>query len=216
MDNRGGRRGRAGRNRIPPPGVTHSDAPEMESETSITVAGREFPRDLVSTPDQMPLHPLPEEAQERQRQLMAAIYGAAKFGKSWVGKGPEGAGIDWTKALLPQLSPNQQMVAALAVRGLSGRAISRQLNMSEATIQSWCHSVWWPLAVKECIQEVVQQPLNALEGLVPAALGIYADGLAQGDTHLAENVLDRLWGKPVARIQSEEVKDLVIRFEDMA
>ena len=188
----------------------------MEPGASIVASGRSFPVRLVETPDQMPLQPLPEEAQERQRQLMAAIYGAAKFGKSWQGRGPEGAGIDWTKALLPQLSPNQQMVAALAVRGLSGRAISRQLNMSEATIQAWCHSVWWPLAVKECIQEVVQQPLNALEGLVPAALGIYADKLAEGDAHVAENVLDRLWGKPVARIQSEEVKDLVIRFEDMS
>lgn len=205
---------RAGRNRVPP---DVGDAAEIEAPTgaAVTVAGRAFPLNLVEDGALPPDRPLPEDAAERQRHLMAAIYGAAKFGRSWAGQGVEGKGLDWDRPLLPQLSPNQQLAAAMAVRGISGRAISRQLNMAEATIQAWCHSVWWGLAVKEAIAEVVQQPLSALEALAPAALGIYADKLAQGDGHTAENVLDRLWGKPVARIQSEEVKDLIIHFEDM-
>ena len=147
---------------------------------------------------------------------MSAIYCAAKFGGSWRGRGPAGQGIDWEKPVLPQLAPNQQLAAAIAVRGVSQRAMASHLSMSEQTILNWHHSVWWPMAVKEAIQEIVQQPLSALEAMVPAALGVYADKLADGDGRTAEDVLSRIWGKPVARIQSEEVKDLVIRFEDMA
>lgn len=213
--NRGGRRTRAGR-RGP---RKYDTAPPAEG--AVTVAGREFPAQLVATSteqaaqDSAPASPQGERTpEERHADLLKAIY-RARIPTTERGVGQSGVGLDWSLPLLPQLSAVQQVAAAMAARGYRWGMIQEVTGLSASAVYEWRRAVWWPLALKEAIEELITSPTSALASMVPQALQTYENLLKADDRAVAENVLDRVWGKPVVRQQIEEVHDITVTFEDL-
>ena len=214
MDNRGGRRRGAGRHE------SASSCPDTLAVATLQVAGRDFPQSIVRQSQEdaalasMPTVPVDEEAEDRHAELLRAIF-RSRVGPIERGVGQAGLGLDWAKPLLPQLSAAQQVAVALAVRGHKRGMISRVAQINSATLYEWVKAVWWPLALKEGIEELMVSPQHTLQSLVPSALQTYENLLKGDDRQVAQDVLDRVWGKPVVRVQTEETKDLNIHFVDM-
>ena len=213
MDNRGGRRRGAGR---------HESivGPDASAVATLRVAGRDFPLSVVhrseadSARASMPAVPVEEEAEDRHAELLRAIF-RQRVGQIEVGIGQAGLGLDWTRPVLPQLSAAQQVAVAMSVRGHKRRMIAKVAQINSATLYEWVKAVWWPLALKEGIEELMVSPQHTLQSLVPSALQTYENLLKEDDRQVAQDVLDRVWGKPVVRVQAEETHDLNIHFVDM-
>src|SRR3990167_6799168 len=214
MDNRGGRRRGAGRHESAVVG------PDASAVATLRVAGRDFPLSVVhrseadSARASMPAVPVEEEAEDRHAELLRAIF-RQRVGQIEVGIGQAGLGLDWTRPVLPQLSAAQQVAVAMSVRGHKRRMIAKVAQINSATLYEWVKAVWWPLALKEGIEELMVSPQHTLQSLVPSALQTYENLLKEDDRQVAQDVLDRVWGKPVVRVQTEETHDLNIHFVDM-
>jgi hypothetical protein len=88
----------------------------------------------------------------------------------------------------------------LCVRAL-GKSIRQAAEMagfSPTTGRRRERAAWWPeaLAAMRAALDGVDQPEEPIEELLPQALEVYRDRLAEGDIRAAQDVINRALGKP--------------------
>ena len=120
------------------------------------------------------------------------------------------------------LSTKQKLAAlALARTYKSNVAICRELHVGHTTLMQWKKDPLFLQLVTEAQNRLANEPMFAIQPLVPRALGRYEEALNTKDkdnlgiaVRVAQDVLDRAYGKPVIRQQVAEMKEVHIHIHD--
>lgn len=102
-------------------------------------------------------------------------------------------------------------VAGLIALGLPIAEISRRVHRSRPTVRQ----------IRDTRQDLVMNavrqltnPSDTFAPMLPAAASSYHRALQSGDARVAQDVFDRLYGKPLQREQRTERRDVVVTFVD--
>lgn len=116
----------------------------------------------------------------------------------------------------PALKAKQQLYVLNMARGVTNAEACRRLGISERTGQRWQRAGWCQFGVEQEIERLRHDIIAALKPLFPKALATYEKHLDAGNYQAAEDVLNRIWGKPTQRIETYAVTDIHITFSPPA
>ena len=134
--------------------------------------------------------------------------------------------VPFIAGYIAQLPPREQSVIRFRAQGRSQAWIAEKLTMDERTVCAVEHRN--PEAIDEAVRDLVD-PQAIFNPMVPKAaevydslvdLGLNEEGVlktnADWQTRLraAENIMDRKYGRPVIRQQTEVRERITIVFED--
>ena len=120
--------------------------------------------------------------------------------------------------------PEQETAALMVAKGFSFAEVCRRLEINPSTLQEWRKKDFWPLALEKAKHELAGDPNVALRPLTPRAVGVYdktIEGYLDGDTEpglavsVSRDIMDRVWGKPLIRTQSQSRKDIRILIQEI-
>lgn len=100
-------------------------------------------------------------------------------------------------SILATLRPKQRIAIEYAARGYSDSQIAELTKIQRSSIYRWRHKPWYSAAVGEAIAALTGDPRDTFRPMLPDAQRVYRDRLQGNDRHLAQDVMDRLFGKPI-------------------
>lgn len=119
------------------------------------------------------------------------------------------------KPVLDQVKPMHLSAVRLRCMGYGAAAIGKFLGVSASTVSAWDGLNWWRPAVQEMVEHLLPRPVETFADMMPAALERLRrdmEGEGAGGTAAAINVIDRLYGKPITRLQSQNQTNIAISF----
>ena len=119
-------------------------------------------------------------------------------------------------SILPRLSPKKRSFVMLLARGKSIGEIVSNLKMSIVTSQRWRKQRWYYEALNEELERLRSSVLETFKPMLPDALATYQDALTNKDTTVARDVLDRVYGKPLAHELSNLNTNITIVLTDIS
>jgi hypothetical protein len=138
-----------------------------------------------------------------------------KPGGKLMGSDPRGGGaVIEHQSALAELDPDVQSTIRWAARGIPKKEIAQRLSCNPATVARRLQA--YPEAVSEAVRELVD-PNDVLRPMLPQALTAIREILespedASTRLRAAQDLLDRLYGRPVVRQQTEMLADIHIQF----
>ncbi len=116
---------------------------------------------------------------------------------------------------LGSLPPPQRRFVELLARGKKQIDIANELQINPATASQWHHLPAIQEAYREAVAMLRADCIAAMSPLLPKALDTYDHQLDAHNPTVAGDVLDRVYGKPVQRLQSAGVTQIIIESRDV-
>ncbi len=114
-----------------------------------------------------------------------------------------------------EILPQHRTFASLVVRGMKLKDICNMMNISMQTTRNWRDQAWFPIVAEEERNKLLGNPLDVFSPMLGDAIQVYGEALKHGDTKIAQNVFDRIYGTPVQRSKTEGQHSVVIVFSKL-
>mgnify|MGYP001561354902 CR=1 FL=1 len=124
--------------------------------------------------------------------------------------------LDSLPAVLRDLEPAKRTFCLLRAQGYPASKSLKAAGYTghHSTADNWQASDWWIPAFKAACELVISRQLDAINPLIPLALGAYRYQLERNHhAGLAQDVLDRAWGKPVQVVNQRSQQSISIHID---
>ena len=114
--------------------------------------------------------------------------------------------------ILATLPPAQRLFVTLMARGLTQQDAAKLLGKSIRTCGRWQHLPWYQPTLDALHLDLQNSIISTFAPMLPAAIQAYEQNLKKLHPALAQDVMDRLFGKPIQRQELASTQAIFITF----
>lgn len=111
-----------------------------------------------------------------------------------------------------EVTQQRRTFVAYMVRGVRQAEACRRMGITTQTARRWRKEQWYPVVIQEETDKLLGNPNQVFSPMLPPAIGTYLTKLDENNFDVAKDVMDRLFGKPVTRTQSDVKQSVTVIF----
>ncbi len=111
-----------------------------------------------------------------------------------------------------EVTQQRRTFVAYMVRGIRQAEVCRRMGITTQTARRWRKEQWYPVVIQEETDKLLGNPTQVFSPMLPPAISTYLTKLDEDNFDVAKDVMDRLFGKPVTRAQSDVKQTVTVIF----